>query len=461
MTIKDKVKHVMGLDRGKQAGDESGGIAHAYQDDRAGEIGGPEVGSTGEGRTTGHGSGATTSGATIGVGGLSAGNSGIHPGHRAALAKIDAEEAAKKKPAPVVEEPVKEPVKEVVVEKPVVVQEPVVERVSEPTYTHSTTPVNLSPVGDFPTTLPVGARVAGHSTIISGPHNPHLEGSHIDGSGLSATPTLGGSGVHHSQHTGLTGTSGYGHGAPTDSRSQQGITDKFASAVGLGGQSNQQRDTGTGSGYESGYGQGAQTDSSNQPGIASKVASAVGLGGGQQTGTGSNTGSNNYGSGSSTGYNQGASGYGQGAQTDSSNQPGIASKVASALGLGSGQQTGTHSNTGYNQGETGYNSGSSGSAGGNTGYNQGSTGHGTGGATSGETGYNSGRSTEGSGAPYGVQSANYPSSGASYGTSGSTGHTSTGGHGVNDNSGYGGNSGAGGVTDAQGNQLSGNPSARN
>lgn len=38
------------------AGDDTG-IAHAYADDNAGIKGGPEVGSTGEGRTTGHGSG--------------------------------------------------------------------------------------------------------------------------------------------------------------------------------------------------------------------------------------------------------------------------------------------------------------------------------------------------------------------------------------------------------------------
>lgn len=43
---------------------------------------------------------------------------------------------------------------------------------------------------------------------------------------------------------------------------------------------------------------------------------------------------------------------------------------------------------------------------------------------------------------------------ATYGTQGSTGHGSTG-HGVNDNTNYGGNSSSGGVTDAQGNQLSG------
>ena len=39
------------------AGSESGGVAHAYADERAGVEGGPEIGSTGEGRTTGHGSG--------------------------------------------------------------------------------------------------------------------------------------------------------------------------------------------------------------------------------------------------------------------------------------------------------------------------------------------------------------------------------------------------------------------
>ena len=102
------------------------------------------------------------------MGGLSAGNSGIHAGHRAALAKIDAEEAAKKRPAPVVEEPVVEKpvVKEPIVEREVV-REPVVQRVSEPVYTTSTTPVNISPVGDIPTEIPAGARI-GHSTIISG-----------------------------------------------------------------------------------------------------------------------------------------------------------------------------------------------------------------------------------------------------------------------------------------------------
>ena len=94
---------------------------------------------------------------------MTAGNSGIHAGHRAALARLDAEEAAKKKPAPVVEKPV---VKEPVIEREVV-REPVVERVSEPVYTTSTTPVNISPVGDIPTEIPAGARL-GHSTIISG-----------------------------------------------------------------------------------------------------------------------------------------------------------------------------------------------------------------------------------------------------------------------------------------------------
>lgn len=113
-----------------------------------------------------------TSGATVGVGGMTAGNSGIHAGHRAALAKLDAEEAARKKPAPVVEEPVvQEPVKETVVVEPVVerevVREPIVERVSQPVYTSSTIPVNLPPVSDIPTSIPVGARI-GHSTIISG-----------------------------------------------------------------------------------------------------------------------------------------------------------------------------------------------------------------------------------------------------------------------------------------------------
>ena len=114
-----------------------------------------------------------TSGATVGVGGMTAGNSGIHAGHRAALAKLDAEEAARKKPAPVVEEPVvQEPVKETVVVEPVVerevVREPVVtQRVSEPVYTSSTIPVNLPPVSDIPTSIPAGARI-GHSTVISG-----------------------------------------------------------------------------------------------------------------------------------------------------------------------------------------------------------------------------------------------------------------------------------------------------
>jgi len=363
MTIKDKVKHVMGLDKGHTAGSESGGVAHAYPDERAGVEGGPEIGSTGEGRTTGHGSGATTSGATIGVGGLSAGNSGIHAGHRAALAKIDAEEAAKKRPAPVVEEPV-------VVKEPIVVKEPVVQRVSEPVYTTSTTPVSISPVGDILTDIPAGARI-GHSTIISGPHNPHMETRGVDGQGLTGTPILGGSGTTHSSHSGSGLTSGLtGH--------NQGMTSGSSAT-------------------ESGYGQGGQTDSSNQPGMVSKLASAVGLGG--------QSGSNQQ-----SGNNQGSSG--------------------SGLDQGSSD---------YNPGSTGYGSGS-------------------GGLTS---GHNTGRSTEysqGSNPPYGVQAGNV-SSPATYGTQGSTGHGSTGGHGVNDNTNYGGNTSSGGVTDAQGNQLSGNPAA--
>ena len=46
----------------------------------------------------------------------------------------------------------------------------------------------------------------------------------------------------------------------------------------------------------SGYGQGAQTDSSNQPSMVSKIASAVGLGGqsGSNQQSGHNTGSSDY-----------------------------------------------------------------------------------------------------------------------------------------------------------------------
>lgn len=374
----------MGLDKGHAAGSESGGVAHAYADERAGVEGGPEIGSTGEGRTTGHGSGATTSGATIGVGGLSAGNSGIHAGHRAALARLDAEEAAKKRPAPVVEEPVvqKPVVKEPIVEREVV-REPVVQRVSEPTYTTSTTPVHISPVGDIPTEIPAGARI-GHSTIISGPHNPHMEARGVDGQGLTGTPILGGSGTTHSSHSGSGLTSGLtGH--------------------------NQGSNSGSGSGYR----QGEQPDSSNQPGMVSKLASAVGLGGQ----SGGQSGSNQQ-----SGNNQGSSGYGRG---------------SSSYGTGS---------SGMNQGSSDYNQGS-------TGYGSGSSGL--------MSGQNTDRSTEysqGSNPPYGVQAGNV-SSPATYGTQGSTGHASTGGHGVNDNTNYGGNSSSGGVTDAQGNQLSGNPAA--
>ena len=97
----------------------------------------------------------------------------------------------------------------------------------------------------------------------------------------------------------------YGQGAQTDSyrdtSSNQGVVNKLASAVGLGGQSaqNQQRDqydnqaaqgTGYGQSYGQGYGQGAQTDSytdnSNNQGIGSKLASAVGLGGSSQNSSG-------------------------------------------------------------------------------------------------------------------------------------------------------------------------------
>lgn len=115
--------------------------------------------------------GQAISGATIGVAGLSVGNSGIHSGHRAALAKQDAERAAKEKPAPVVEEPV---VKKEVVHEPIVAQQPVVAQQprtvpvqSEFVHTTPIQPITQSAISDIPTEIPAGVRL-GHSTIISG-----------------------------------------------------------------------------------------------------------------------------------------------------------------------------------------------------------------------------------------------------------------------------------------------------
>ena len=84
------------------------------------------------------------------------------------------------------------------------------------------------------------------------------------------------------------------------------------------------------------------------------------------------------------------SGYGQGTQTDSSNQPGMVSKLASAVGLGG--QSGSNQQSGTNQATSGYGSGSSGLT----------SGHNTG---------NTGRSeySEGSNPPYGVQAGNVSS----------------------------------------------------
>ena len=148
----------------------------------------------------------------------------------------------------------------------------------------------------------------------------------------------------------------YGQGAQTDSYRDtsinQGAGDKLASAVGLGGQPTSDgpheqygSQSAQGTGYEQGYGQGAQTDSyrdtSSNQGVVNKLASAVGLGGQSAQNQQRDQYDNQAAQG--TGYGQSyGQGYGQGAQTDSytdnSSNQGIGSKLASAVGLGGSSQ---------------------------------------------------------------------------------------------------------------------------
>lgn len=216
-----------------------------------------------------------------------------------------------------------------------------------------------------------GHHHAPDSNISSSLRTASFENRPLSGEGwtkYSSPQRNSGSSYEQSQH--LSGTAqlrGYGQGAQTDtyadSSNSQGVIGKLASAVGLGGESapGQQRDQ-----YDSqsaagtGYGQGTQTGStSSSQGVVSKLAAAVGL----SDESAPSQQHQQYDSQPATGSGYGQ-GYGQGAQAGStSSNPGVVSKLASAVGLGgetaANQQhesydsqatTGTGYGQSYNQG---------------------------------------------------------------------------------------------------------------